>query len=211
MTDTQIMNKQDYEGFVDISRNVFAPVYPVIAEMVLKESGISEGTCLDLGSGPGGLGISVAKASALDVILLDISMKMLSAANDDIIREKLSDRVKIMHCDVHSIALPDDSVDLVVSRGSVFFWEDLPRALNEVWRVLRPGGVAWIGGGFGNPEILKTIESSMKARDKDWQPMRRRFTGDDMESRFNDTLRELNPGPWKVNRNESGLWMNFKK
>ena len=41
------------EGFARIAREVFAPVYPVIAEQVLAWSGIQSGLALDIGSGPG--------------------------------------------------------------------------------------------------------------------------------------------------------------
>jgi len=45
--------------------------------------------------------------------------------------------------------LPSESVDLVFSRGSIFFWDDPAQGLQEVYRVLRPGGEAMIGGGRG--------------------------------------------------------------
>jgi len=45
---------------------------------------------------------------------------------------------------------PDNSVDLVVSHGSIFFWDDQVKGLQEVYRVLRPGGKAMIGGGVGS-------------------------------------------------------------
>jgi SAM-dependent methyltransferase len=44
----------------------------------------------------------------------------------------------------------DASVDLVVSRGSVFFWDDPAQGIREAHRVLRPGGWAMIGGGLGS-------------------------------------------------------------
>jgi ubiquinone/menaquinone biosynthesis C-methylase UbiE len=48
-----------------------------------------------------------------------------------------------------NLPLPDRSVDLVVSRGSIFFWDDPAKGIAEVYRVLRPGGEAMIGGGRG--------------------------------------------------------------
>jgi len=45
---------------------------------------------------------------------------------------------------------PDDSVDFLISRGSIFFWSDPAQGLREVVRVLRPGARAYIGGGAGS-------------------------------------------------------------
>ena len=43
----------------------------------------------------------------------------------------------------------DKSFELVVSRGSFPFWEDKVGGFREVYRVLKPGGIGFIGGGFG--------------------------------------------------------------
>jgi SAM-dependent methyltransferase len=48
------------------------------------------------------------------------------------------------------LPLVDNYLDLVVSRGSIFFWDDPARGIREVHRVLRPGGCAMIGGGCGS-------------------------------------------------------------
>jgi hypothetical protein len=38
---------------------------------------------------------------------------------------------------------------LVVSRGSLWFWDDQVKGPQEIYRVLKPGGVAFVGGGLG--------------------------------------------------------------
>lgn len=94
----------------------------------------------------------------------DQSEDMLAIAASTIAECGLEDRAATLHGDVAHIPLPDDSVDLAVSRGSVFFWEDLPRAFAEIRRVLASGGWGYIGGGFGSAKIKAEIERKMRAR-----------------------------------------------
>jgi ubiquinone/menaquinone biosynthesis C-methylase UbiE len=51
-----------------------------------------------------------------------------------------------------------------MSRGSVFFWEDHCKAFQEIYRVLKPGGVAIIGGGFGSNELKDQIAAEMEKK-----------------------------------------------
>ena len=145
------------EHMNQIAKTVFAPVYPVIAKQIIERCRISRGRCLDVGSGPGSLGIALAQASDLTVTLLDSSVEMLALARENIREAGLSDRLSLLSGDVHNIPLPARSVDVAVSRGSIFFWEDLPRAFSEIHRVLAPGGKTYVGGGFGTAELRDAV------------------------------------------------------
>jgi len=50
--DGQIMGKKDSKEFLTIADTIFAPIYPVIAEQIVTNTGIHSGTALDVGSGP---------------------------------------------------------------------------------------------------------------------------------------------------------------
>ncbi|MDR3555775.1 MAG: methyltransferase domain-containing protein [Syntrophobacteraceae bacterium] len=75
------------------------------------------------------------------------------------------ERSDTLRGDVAAIELPDYSVNLVVSRGSVFFWEDCRGAFKELYRVLAPGGVGYIGGGLGRPRFAN------RSRNGCWKAM----------------------------------------
>ena len=166
-----------------IAKTAFAPVYPVIAEQILDRCGISRGRCLDVGSGPGSLGIALARASDLAVTLLDSSPEMLAVAEGNIREAGLSGRLSLLRGDVHAIPLPAGSVDLVVSRGSVFFWEDLPRAFSEIYRVLAPGGKTYVGGGFGTAELRDAVLAAMAKENPDWKSFRDKNLGPENRER----------------------------
>jgi SAM-dependent methyltransferase len=160
--------KGNSPGFQYIAEHIFAPIYPIIAARIIKESGIKEGICLDLGCGIASLGIAVAELSPMQIYAVDMSQEMCELSKEKAYRHGVADRVTPVHADVHDLPFPDGYADLVVSRGSVFFWKDLPIAFVEIARVLAPGGQAWIGGGFGTKELKEHISEKMTALDPDW-------------------------------------------
>jgi len=124
----------------------FGPVAEDVIEYCRPEPGVWVG----LGCGSGGLAFALAQRSDSTILLTDPNAEVLGKA---VVRARaagLTGRViPVISC-AEKLPLPDDSVDLVASRGSIFFWDDPPQGLREVWRVLRPGCRAMIGGGLGS-------------------------------------------------------------
>ncbi|MDD3271892.1 MAG: class I SAM-dependent methyltransferase, partial [Syntrophomonadaceae bacterium] len=100
--------------FDRMAREVFAPVYPVLAEQIISRIGISKGVCLDIGCGGGYLGLALARISELETILFDESQDMMNLAQGYISQSGLESRVKTLLGDVHHIPLADESVNLIV-------------------------------------------------------------------------------------------------
>ena len=168
-TDSRTQGRTDAREFDEIARTVFAPIYPVIARQAIEHCGITSGLCIDAGCGPGHLAIAASAISGFHVDALDSSSEMLACAEKNIRVSGMSERVKTVHGDVHALPYPDSSVDLVVSRGSVFFWEAPARAFAEIYRVLRPGGRTFIGGGFGTPALKAEIFEQMRKNNPSWE------------------------------------------
>jgi 2-polyprenyl-3-methyl-5-hydroxy-6-metoxy-1,4-benzoquinol methylase len=96
---------------------------------------------LDYGCGRGTLGLGLAARGAR-VTGVDISEKYISEANQAARANGLTADQACFHAgDGHRTGLPDDAFDLVVGEG-ILHHLDLARASAEIFRVLRPGGVA---------------------------------------------------------------------
>jgi len=190
-----------------IAKTIFAPIYPVLAEVFLSRFGRREGVCIDLGSGPGHLSLAVAEASEMHVYALDISDEAHEIAHRNIRDAGLEDQITLLSGDAEAIPLPDSSVDLVVSRGSIYFWKDLNAVLREVARILRPGGMTFIGGGFGNAGLNDQIVSEMIARNPEWEERYRRNTSSDTRSRFESAIPEIDGIGSRVVSDDSGIWI----
>jgi ubiquinone/menaquinone biosynthesis C-methylase UbiE len=205
----------DAKSFNDIASNVFAPAYPAIAAQIVGETGISNGICLDIGCGGGHLGFAMAGRGSFDILSLDPSDEMLAQATRNAAAAGLSKRVRIVKGSAEAIPLPDASVDLAVSRGSIFFWNDLVRAFQEIHRVLKPSGVAYVGGGFGSAAIRNAIIAKMKERDggRDTfvESMRKR-SGPDFVPRLRQALEASGVPGFRIEQSpDKGLWAIFKK
>lgn len=211
MDEKTMERKQDPEGMDRIAKTLFAPVYPVLAEQFLAQFGRRDGTCLDLGSGPGHLAMAVAQASAMKVYALDRSSEVQEIIGKNLREAGLEGKVIPFAGDVAKIPLPDASIDLVVSRGSVYFWDDPNAAFCETARVLRPGGMAFIGGGFGNAELRDRIVPAMKERKPGWED----FYHANMSRETTDRLRQASSGidgvACQVHEDDSGIWIVMKR
>lgn len=197
------------EGFARIAREVFAPIYPVIAEQALAWSGIRDGIALDLGSGPGLLSRALAEKSDLVVIALDADPAMSRIARTTAAGS--ADRMIPVTGDVHRIPLRDNTVSLAVSRGSIYFWEDRPRAFLEIERVLRPGGVAYVGGSFGTPELREAIFAEMRRRNPNWDSDVARRSGQATPDALRRELAESGITHARLREEEEGMWVEIRK
>ncbi|MGI9862495.1 class I SAM-dependent methyltransferase [Moorella naiadis] len=195
------------EEFDQVAREVFAPIYPVIAEQIKQKTGITRGTCLDAGCGGGYLGIALAGITELFIYLFDKSPEMLEIAARNIAAHGLQQRARTLRGDIHEIPLKDQSVDLVISRGSVFFWENQQRAFQEIYRVLAPQGAAFIGGGFGNAELKKLIDARMAQKDRNWQERINKNIGKNAVEIFVKTIEAAGISKFEIDKGEAGLWI----
>ncbi|MDD3852207.1 MAG: class I SAM-dependent methyltransferase [Syntrophomonadaceae bacterium] len=197
--------------FDRMAREIFAPVYPVLAEQIINRTGINRGCCLDIGCGGGYLGLALARITDLNMILFDESDDMLELANGYIRESGLQSRVKTLKGDVHSIPLDDESIQLAVSRGSMFFWNDRVKAFAEIYRVLAVNSVAMIGGGFGNVELLKEIEAKMLEIDPEWNEKRRQRIGKNKVEDYRKELEQAGVSSYEIIQDETGLWIIIRR
>ncbi|RPI54844.1 MAG: class I SAM-dependent methyltransferase [Chloroflexi bacterium] len=102
---------------------------------------VPAGHAADLGCGPGYLVVKLAQvAPGLHVTGVDLADEMLVEAERVARRSGLQDRADFKQGDVAQLPFPNGSLDLVVSTLSLHHWTDPVGVLDEIARVLRPGG-----------------------------------------------------------------------
>lgn len=101
---------------------------------------------LNIGCGTGYTACLLAKKYYVYVIASDINLKLLEHTRKRIIKEKVSNKVKVIEADAHELIFPDNTFDAVIAEAVLVFC-DKEKVASEVYRVLKPGGV------FGDNEV----------------------------------------------------------
>src|SRR6266540_7500326 len=109
----------------------------MIAERLAPGSAV-----LEVAPGPGYMAIELAKLGGYRVSGLDISRSFVRIASDNARRAGVT--VDFRHGDVAHMPLPDNTFDFVVCQAAFKNFPDPVAALDEIHRVLRPGGRASI-------------------------------------------------------------------
>lgn len=195
-----------------IAQNIYLPIYPVIAGDILDRTGKTSGRLLDLGCGGGHLGLSILQqAAGMTAVLLDKNPEAVLLAHRRAGEWGLGPRAVAIVGDVGQLPLPEGSVDLAVSRGSVHFWENIDAAFAEILRVLAPGGAAYIGSGMGNRELGDTISEKMKEINPDWPDcVHRRSTGHTVED-YASLVEQKGASCEILQGGGQGSWVVFRK
>ncbi len=139
----------DVTWYDEYAARRFQKVYENVCQQVIDDYGIVEGVALDIGCGPGQMTLALAEMTDLEVTGVDIEPEAIAIAQRHAAEAGLSSRLRFVCADAHSLPFPDNCADLVVSRGTLSFLRDQVLAIREVYRVLKPGGVAFLGGGMG--------------------------------------------------------------
>lgn len=128
------------EGFVQVYDDG-------MVKRLLQEGAARGGVLLDVGTGTARLLIKLARVPLLEdlrLIGIDYYQDMVDEALKAVAGAGLGGRVEVMQADAHDLPFPDAFADFVISRSTIHHWADPARALREIHRVLKPGGVALI-------------------------------------------------------------------
>jgi ubiquinone/menaquinone biosynthesis C-methylase UbiE len=108
-------------------------------------SKIQSGRVLEVGPGPGYVGIELANLlSEVEIVGLDISDTMIEIAENNAKEHDLSDRIEFRQGDAAQMRFEDAAFDFVISSGSLHHWKEATQIFNEIHRVLKPGCYALI-------------------------------------------------------------------
>jgi ubiquinone/menaquinone biosynthesis C-methylase UbiE len=128
----------------------------------LKKSGVCEGqTILDFGCGSGHFSIAAARIVGEKgrVYALDIHPLAIRAVEKRVAKNDISNVSSILSSG--KTGLPEESVDIVLLYRTFYQVKDKQGLLDELYRVMKPGGIISVLSG-GIPDCLKTVEKDSR-------------------------------------------------
>ncbi len=208
--------EQNALGMIRASRGTLAPVYAPLAEQIATDFNLreKEGIGIDLGSGPGTLILELCRHTRLHWINADINPHFFPYFYKQAQQRGYGHRVSAVFADACALPFRDNYADIIVSRGSFPFWQDKRRAFGEIYRVLKPGAVAYIGRGFSRNLPVATAK---KIRGKQGGKMK--YNLDKAADELRQIMKVLQIKEWKIHRPNPpgsdkvnyGIWIEFHK
>jgi ubiquinone/menaquinone biosynthesis C-methylase UbiE len=111
----------------------------------LLKHGITQGCALEVGPGPGYLGLEWLKRTQGTTLKgLDISLDMIALAQRNAQEYGLAHRVEYVHSSGSTMPFDDNTFDAAFTNGSLHEWADPRSTFDEIWRVVKPGGKVFI-------------------------------------------------------------------
>ena len=216
-------DKYTREGALEFQKTastVLNPAYDPLAEGIVSRFDLAEkeGIGIDLGGGPGTLIIGLCKRTqGIHWINADINPHYFPLFCEGAKKAGIEGRISAVFADAQAMPFRDNYADTFVSRGSFQFWKNKQLAFSEVYRVLKPGGIAFVGRGFSENlqvEIAREIREKHRKRGK--SP---KCDVPETEQELREVMMALNieeyeihipkpPGSEDVNY---GIWLEFHK
>ncbi|MCX7570488.1 class I SAM-dependent methyltransferase [Tumebacillus sp. DT12] len=140
------MEKRVVDDYSDFSRKAFWKAYHWQAAVALFRSGVIQngGAVLDLGSGPGWISFIMKQFCPQAVITgVDISDEMVKASAEFAAEQGLQD-ISFVQGDAMELPFADNSFDMITSFAVLRLVPEPAKAIQEAYRVLKPGGLMYI-------------------------------------------------------------------
>lgn len=140
-TNNGIQDKLTVEVFNQFAKNMRDKGWNNVDSFI--KCGITKGNVLEIGPGPGYVGLELLKREPQIIQLTgcEISGEMIKLASQNAAEYGLQDKVRYIQGNCMNMPFDDNTFDAVISNGSLHEWEDPVRVFNEIERVLKTGGL----------------------------------------------------------------------
>ena len=200
-------------GSVDLSliqeiNLLWNPVYPYLARHFAELYGRQDGSLLEIGPFSGVIFAlqqgKIGNSFSIATFPSGMGTFFLREAK----KQNLQDQIDILETDPSLVDVEDERIDLAIFRGAFFFPSLFEVNLLRIHQVLRPDGMAFIGGGFGKFTPDTVIQDiGKRSRDLNLKMGKR----DVREDKLREDIRTLHIKGKVDVITDGGLWVLMKK
>lgn len=187
---------------------LWEPVYPYLAKQIHELYGRRDGNILEIGPFCGLIFAMQKEKIGSSFLIATFPPGMSDFFCQEVMKRKLEDKIKIIETDTSLNGIEDNKIDLAIFRGAFFFPSLFKVNLSAIYRVLRPNGIAFVGGGFGKytPDtVIKDIGE--RSRDLNLQIGKIEVNEDQLQQDIEENNVE---GKVEI-LSEGGLWVLMRK
>ena len=152
--------KMDMHDLARVNQ-LWAKVYPYLADQISDYYTEIEGDVLEWGPFSGGISFALQnKKSALKITVAVEEEDVYALMHKTLTETGHAGQIRLEKSPLVPLRYDDHAFDLVVLRGAYFFLDREGKALREIYRVIKPDGVGFIGGGYGKnipQSVIKEI------------------------------------------------------
>lgn len=177
-------------------------------KQIIEDYSILEGVCVDIGCGTAVFAIELSKHSRLRIFALEKEKSIYEVALMNIEKEQLTDKIIPVLGDAHDLPFDNDFADFVISRGSYHCWEDKVRTFKEIYRVLKEGGIAFVGGGFGRYVTEKELNRMKSLRDHSLKENTKAYSSPEI---LKKVIHQANISNFRILPDKAGFWAEIRK
>ena len=186
----------------------FMPAIVSTVRQIIEDYGVLEGVCVDIGCGTAVFAIELCRRSKLKIYALENVKAICEVARINIEKERLTDRIIPVSGDAHSLPFKSESADFIISRGSYHCWKDKVQVFKEINRVLKKGGVGFVGGGFGRYVSDEEFKRMKSLRDRSLGEDAKAYSSPD---KLRGAIHKAGILNFRIIYDKAGLWVEIKK
>jgi hypothetical protein len=134
------------------------PVYPYLAKQICEIYGRQDGNILEIGPFCGVIFTLQEKSIGSSFLIGTFPPGMGNFFREEAKKRNIEDKMEVIETDPTLTGIEENKIDLAIFRGAFFFPSLFEVHFSGIDRVLRTGGIAFIGGGFGKLTPVGVIQ-----------------------------------------------------
>jgi ubiquinone/menaquinone biosynthesis C-methylase UbiE len=146
--------------------SLWQETHPYIVSQIMEGYRSQSGIVLELGPFAGSIAMELARLyPKLEITIADESPEVVDYIEKRVSSSGLAKGITVKQTNLNNLAFSDCRFDLIIFRGAFFFLDKKENLLREIFRVLKEGGFALVGGGHGMgvpQEVIDQIADELR-------------------------------------------------